>query len=247
MTQDHAPFSQRHGYQPPNPEITVREDAPKWLRDWLAHVPMRFGLTPNDVLRIVRQQRQQPENPFLASGIHLTFCRWYEVYDFAECIYDVFSRFKNRTKPTTGEQYEDGLNKLFRDHGVGWQMRSGKIVVRGSEPFEAVTRKASETLVEHTRATAAREIDEALRDLSRRPKPDASGAIQHAMAAFECVMRELSGENNATLGDLLKWYGRALGIASPLDGALSKLWGYASQRGRHSERGATPASRMRNS
>jgi hypothetical protein len=107
-------------------------------------------------------------------------------------------------------------------------------------PFEAVTRQASDTLVAHGRSTAAREIHEALGDLSRRPKPDVSGAIQHAMAALECVMRDLSGESRTMLGDLLKRHGQALGIVPPLDQALIKLWGSASERGRHLREGREP-------
>jgi len=37
--------------------------------------------------------------------------------------------------------------------------------------------------------TAKTEIREALNDLSRRPTPDITGAIQHSLACLECVAR----------------------------------------------------------
>jgi hypothetical protein len=168
----------------------------------------------------------------------LRSCEWYRVYDIAEALYEELS------EPAWGSaagQYESQLNELLREGGIGWQVQSGRIVVRGSETFDAVTREASNTLVEHGRSTAAREIHEALGDLSRRPKPDVSGAIHHAVGALECVTRDLSGENSSTLGDLLKRHSQALGIAPPLDQALVKLWGYASEHGRHLREGREPA------
>jgi len=50
------------------------------------------------------------------------------------------------------------------------------------------------------------ELHEALDDLSRRPEPDLTGAIQHAMAALECVASDTYGNPKATLGDIIKRY-----------------------------------------
>ena len=61
-------------------------------------------------------------------------------------------------------------------------MADGEIVSRGTEAFEAAVQKASEALENSGRRTARDEIHEALADLSRRPKPDLTGAVQHAMA-----------------------------------------------------------------
>ena len=70
---------------------------------------------------------------------------------------------------------------------------------------------------------------EALRDISRRPQPDVTGAIQHAMAALEATAREVTGQRNLTLGQLISM----LDLTAPLDQAVHKLWGYASEYGRH--------------
>ncbi len=86
--------------------------------------------------------------------------------------------------------------------------------------------------------TAKSEIEEAIHDLSRRPKPDITGAIQHALACLECVCREVTGDKKSTLGDLMK---KATGIIpSPLDQAITKIWGFTSEQGRHLREGQEP-------
>ena len=119
-------------------------------------------------------------------------------------------------------------------------MREAPIVTRGSEVFSTMTGEAAHVLADHGRSTAAREMHEALRDLSRRPDPDVSGAIQHAMAAIECVARDVAVQPNLTLGEVLNRHSDLLGIRPPLDQALHKLWGYTSQEGRHLNEGQNP-------
>lgn len=58
------------------------------------------------------------------------------------------------------------------------------------------------------------------------------------MAALECVARDLCGDPNATLGVIFK---KKPGlIPKPLDAVVAKVWGYASQRGRHLSEGRGP-------
>lgn len=54
-------------------------------------------------------------------------CEWYGVYDFAEGIYAALDHAQTRRRP---DLYEERLNKLFRERGVGWQMQNGKIMFR---------------------------------------------------------------------------------------------------------------------
>ena len=117
--------------------------------------------------------------------------------------------------------------------GIGWQMSDGEIVYRGSETFAETTRQADEFLADTGHSAAANEIREALHDISRRPEPDVTGAIQHAMSALECTAREVSGKRKFTLGRLIPH----LDLTSPLDAAVDKLWGYASERARHIREG----------
>ena len=85
------------------------------------------------------------------------------------------------------------------------------------------------------RPNAAREIGEAQRDLARRPEPDCTGAVQHAMAALEAVARDVTGDEKATLGDILK--AKPALFPRPLDVVMGKIWGYASEMARHVHEG----------
>jgi len=109
---------------------------------------------------------------------------------------------------------------------------------RGTEAFEAVVRTAIPALEQSALATSAGEIHKALACLSCRPTADLAGAVQHALAALECTARAVSGHPRATLGDILK---RTPGlIPRPVDSAVEKAWGYASEMGRHLQEGCEP-------
>src|ERR1035437_6273909 len=97
--------------------------------------------------------------------------------------------------------------------------------------------RANSALEQAEKATAASELREANADLSRLP-PDLTGAIQHSIAALECVAREHCSDN-ATLGTLLQRYDDL--FPKPLDKGIEKIWGFASEMGRHLQEGRTPS------
>jgi hypothetical protein len=139
-------------------------------------------------------------------------------------------------------EFQSALNEFFAEQGIGWQLTTdGEIVTRGTEAFEAGVYEAVAALDTAGRTTAQGEIHQALADLSRRPAPDLTGAVQHAMAALECVARDAAGDLKATLGDILKRYPDL--IPKPLDTAVDKAWGYASEMGRHIREGREPQRR----
>jgi hypothetical protein len=137
-------------------------------------------------------------------------------------------------------KFETELNEVFGELGIGWQMVGGQIQTRGTEVFEASIHEAKAALVESGRPTAESELREAIADLSRRPEPDLTGAIQHSMAALECVARDVCKQPSRTLGDLLQKEAQKLGIPKPLNEAVEKAWGYASEMGRHVREGRIP-------
>jgi len=132
------------------------------------------------------------------------------------------------------------LNEVFGELGIGWQMVGGEIQTRGTDVFEDSIQKAKTALLENGRPTAESKLREAIANLSRRPEPDITGAIQHSMAALECVARDVCRQPSRTLGDLLQKEGQKLGIPKPLNEAVEKAWGYASEMGRHVREGRTP-------
>jgi AbiJ N-terminal domain 4 len=234
-------FSDRHGYRSGERDITVREGAPEDLRFAIPLIAQDVGMSPSAMRRIICQVllvRPDPSNwseyPNIWSEVEglMAGCQWFKVYDIAEALYAAFAA---RREGSQG--FQDKLNQFFLEHGVGWQMIDGRIIYRGSETFADTTSEAAALLVSTGRGTAANEIHEALRDISRRPTADITGAIQHAIAALECTARDVTGQPNLTLGRLVS----KLGLPPPLDTAVEKLWGYASDRARHVREGQAVA------
>ncbi len=234
-------FSERFGFKAPDAEITIREAAPEPVRDAIIMLAYAADLRPKAVRDLVCEvllKRQDPNNwsdanvEYEVRGL-VDEAPWYKIYDLAERVHrEIAGRdFSGVVAPG----FERRLNQLFREQGVGWKLENGQIMVRGSDAFELATAHAAETMRTAGAPTAANEMHEALKDISRRPVADVTGAIQHAMAALECVARDYSGSTD-TLGSIIG----QLPVPKPLDGALHKLWGFTSNEGRHLLEGKNP-------
>ena len=231
-------FSKRQGYSPPASEITVRHAAPDELRGVIVDIAYETGYDPHSarstICRVLRRRENSdnwsayPNVDNEARGL-IDDCEWYEVYDVIEALYD---------GADDQSRFEAEINDYFRRRGIGWQLNKGEIEARGGEAFEQAVVQARHTLASTGKQTSSRELHEALLDLSRRPSPDITGAVQHALAALECAIRECTENPKATLGVLLK---NSPGlIPSPLDTAVEKMWGFASEQGRHLREGREP-------
>ncbi len=255
-------FSGRHGLTVPDPDITVRDDAPQELRDFIIEIAQRAGYTAQAMRSIIFLVLHVPADPDASSydwvindvRYRLGDAAWFHVYDVIEELYapadavvwheDPWGNRRRgaRSRPAIAQDlFSRELNQFFRAQGIGWQLVDGKVEARGSESFEHDVRGTIEQLGDTGRDTAASELREAIRDLSRRPEPDLSGAVHHAMNALECTERDVTGDPNSTLGAILKRHPQL--IPKPLDTAVEKAWGYASNRGRHIEEGNLPSYR----
>ena len=241
------PFSQRHGFQAPAAEITIREEAPAWLRNLVITCAYDLSIDPKDLrewlcksLLAVPDLNNWSSFPNVDNEVRglLDDAPWYKVYDLIERIYEhVEPRFRGISAEPQ-RKLVDPLNQAFREKGVGWQLVDGKIEVRGSAAFEQTIKTAVELTQSTKQPSATHELREALNDLSRRPDPDLTGAITHAMGALECIAHHLTGDKKGTLGEWLKNHPGE--IPKPLDAAAEKLWGFASENGRHVKEGKLP-------
>ena len=241
-------FSERHGYKASERPVIYREHASPNLRTMIVHLAEKHGLSPSSIrnvlcsyLLIAPDSSNWSEYPNIDGECRnlMNGCEWFEVYDLVEQLaYRLFA------EEQTGEaalKFQSDINRLFIKDGAGWQMNQFQIYARGSEPFNVMTKEAQNVLNAGGNQTAASEIHEAIRDISRRPQPDKTGAVHHAMGAIECMARSVSGDSKSTLGEIIKSKSKHHGIPSPLDDALSKMWGYASERGRHIREGLVPS------
>lgn len=233
-------FSERFGYRGNDVPITVREDAPEHLRHAIVMLGYDGGLDPHamrSAMCEVLLRRPDPSNwsaypnvDWEVNGL-IEDAPWFKVYDIAEKLY---SELRSRD-PAGSASFERRLNDFMRENGIGWAMQEGRLIARGSEAFTTASQTAAVEMQMSGRSTAAREVHEALNDLSRRPRADVTGAIQHAMAALECVARDVASSTD-TLGKIIP----KLGLPKPMDTALEKLWGFASEQGRHIREGREP-------
>lgn len=237
-------FSERHGFKPSEKEITVRHDAPYELRGVLVDIAYETGFHPTSLRPVVcraLRKRPDPDNwseyPNIDNEIHnlIDGCEWYQVYDVIE---EIYSDALHNIHRGDAQRFEHEINSYFRAEGIGWQLVSGRVEVRGAEGFEASVHAAFSVVAQSGLQTASNQIHEAISDLSRRPNPDITGAIQHSMAALECVAREVCGDKKATLGEILRKFDGL--IPKPLDKGIEKAWGYASEMGRHLREGREP-------
>ncbi len=234
-------FSKRFGHYSINEnEITVREDAPFGLRRFIPTAFYELKKEPSDlraivcrVLRVPPDTNNWSEFPNIDGEVTqlLEDCDWFVVYDIIEIIID-------KLRPSEKEQFSNEINEYFIANGIGWKITNGQIETRGDELFETSVTTVIEVLEVAKLKTAKTEIKEAIIDLSRRPQPDITGAIQHSLACLECVTREFTGDTKSTLGDLMKRYPGA--IPTPLDQAVTKIWGFTSEQGRHLKEGHEP-------
>ncbi len=227
-------FSARHGFASKGGRELTREDAPETVRCGLMQIVLgKLKLRPSWLRRVVcgvLRVRPDPSNWSEYPNVHweveehLHTCAWFRVYDIIEAI-------SGALNDDRGASFEEAVNELFSEEGIGWQLVGGELRVRGDEAFETVIDGAAGVLENSKLSTAASELREAIHDLSRRPEADLSGAVHHAMSALEIVARGFSGDAKRTLGGILKKHRKML--PSPIGDAVAKLWGYASDQARH--------------
>ena len=217
-------FTNRMGINVSNAEITIRNDAPAFLRNYLLVIMKQYGMGLKKLRDIVCLMNSEIQSI-------LDNCSWYRVYDIIELFYQ---RLNFQQKG----QFENEINNYFYEKGIGWKIKDGQIETRGDEIFETDLKDVEETLANRKLYTSKVEIKEAIADLSRRPDPEITGAVQHSLAALECVCREVTGDKKATLGSLIKSHPDI--VPTPLNVAIEKIWGFSSEQGRHLQEGRVP-------
>lgn len=224
-------FSKRHGFATP-PAIRFRHDAPEGLRhaviqaayDHLTYEQIRTSICRT--LYLAPDKGNWSEIPNIRDEVEriIQDVEWYRVYDAIE---GLVSFIEGTYGYHATVEFADRINSVFVDTGAGWQLVAGDgIVIRGDADFEEAVHSSQTALAQTGFDVAAKEIREALNDLSRRPEADLTGAIHHALGALEATARYVSGTNE-DLGKLAS----KIGLPAPLDGALKQMWGFSSNFG----------------
>ena len=105
-------FSERGGYQAPDVEITIREDAPRELRNAILMIAQNLNMPPQYMRHVACSallKRPDPSNWSYTNVWNevndlIENCPWNKVYDIAEQLYEGFSRLlKNPAWPDNPE------------------------------------------------------------------------------------------------------------------------------------------------
>lgn len=226
-------FSKRHGFAT-EPSILFRHAAPEGLRhaviqaayDHLTYSEIRTSIC--STLYLAPDQGNWSEIPNIRDEVAhiIQDADWYQVYDVIE---GLVTFIEGKYGYVATQEFAARINTIFSDTGAGWQFVANEgIMMRGDAFFEEAIDASREALLQTGFDVAAKEIQEALSDLSRRPDADLTGAIHHALGALEATARYITGTN-----DGLSKLASQIGLPKPLDQALEKMWGFSSNVGRH--------------
>lgn len=223
-------FSDRNNLKTNDVPITIRNEAPKGFRSWLYDFISDFNIPIKDILGIVcKTTYQAAEGNWGVSYISneviekIYSCKWYYVYDLVEKFYEYIS------KESEKQRFARGVNTYFIENGIGWKLENGMIMYRGDVIEDTAYKNTIDTLSDYE--VARNELQHALANLSQRPTPDLTGTIHHSLGAMESFLGVLFNSQDSGFGAIMKKYKHM--INPPLDTVIEKLWGYASNYGRH--------------
>jgi hypothetical protein len=225
-------FSKRYGFKKP-PKRLVRDAAPEDFRRALLAVFERFGYSAQDIGELICHLMREIPNEQLGLhpswyvvGLRLNRIPWYAVFDLVQGVC-----YAEGSYPPL----ENDINECFKEYGIAWKLVDGRVQECGDEIHEGLIQDATDALTSTGRSTAAAELKKAIEALSARPDADTRGAVIRAVGAVEALARDVLGDSNATLGQLVN----KLNLPPPLREAVAKIWGYASDQARHVREGQT--------
>lgn len=125
------------------------------------------------------------------------------------------------------------FNEIFEKEFVGYRF-VGEHIVAICDDVEI---KEIEQSLDVKFKGCKTQIQNALRLLSDRNKPDYKNSIKESISAVESICSIITGKNKATLGDALKVLESKRGLKGQLKSAFEKLYNFTNDKGgiRHSE------------
>jgi hypothetical protein len=144
--------------------------------------------------------------------------KWWEVYNFIEFLFTI----------DASHQFIDRLTSFLEREKSGFRILDSQFVPI-ADPIELAAVSESLSVGDEFIGTQ-QHIRSAVALFSLKPNPDYRNAIKEAISAVESAAKILTGDNKATLGDALKTLHAKTPIHAALGEAMSKLYGYTSDK-----------------
>ena len=241
-------FSQRYPVRPIRPDLiydAVPGEARRELLYILADYQRRnFFLFSDeelyeklfDIPEVKRKYRFEDSVVFAygeAFSLVLLEADWFTFLDGCEIIIRGFSDAVKKTREARGvaERFMKDVNDLFQSHGLGYEIRNGRVERIGSTFVDRGVARAFVLLQDPRFKGPEEQFQRALGAFNRKPEPDRANAVKDAVGALEGVARVITGDLKSTLADLLK-ANQALKqlIPQPLRVLVEKLYAYRGEK-----------------
>ena len=150
-------------------------------------------------------------------------CEWHEVYEIIEFIFDHWTNeYKLENK------YIPIINQALKRENSGYRIINRRVTPITDDLEIASIKQALN--VKPTLNPVYVQLDDAIKKLSDREKPDFRGSIKDSISAVETMCRILSGNKKITLGKALDILEKKsnVKIHSALKSGFSNLYGWTS-------------------
>lgn len=241
-------FLQKYGPFGDSTPIKIRTNAPSDLRLRVPALATTYGadmnslatllgirleVNPRDLVGLKARDSQSSLKNIMDAYMS---SEWFYLYAFIEDAYEELLDTKPRsTQHRRAGKFELAINEYFNRHGIGWSLVHGKIAYRGDGNFEAAKTSALESLEDAGLQVALDELSKSVKALSERPIADLTGAMTHARASVESVLREVTGKNAKSFSKHVK---DNPGLFPPtLGDAMAKIFAYVGDSGAHPKEG----------
>lgn len=145
-------------------------------------------------------------------------CRWYRAYEFIEFVIET----------QKDAELELFINNVLETELSGYRLIENKFVPVTEKIEVDAIKKA---ILELPFAGVSAHLKQAMNHLSRHESPDYRNSIKESISAVECMAREVSGNQKATLGDALSVLEKNGKLHPALKKGFSAIYGYSNDEG----------------
>lgn len=142
---------------------------------------------------------------------------WHEAYDFLEFM----ARFDGIAQPA---HYYAACNEILARENAAYRFVNGLVAEITSGEEVAEIERALNSADRY--AGVKTHLSTALTMMSSRERPDYRNSIKESISAVEALAKQLSGNQDGTLGAVLKALAKAKRLHPALSSAFSALYGY---------------------